>query len=582
MIPNRFHFVFGLKPQSHPFHLIHYLCLASCLGVNAPEAVYLYYHYEPHGRYWDLIRDRLIPIQIPSVTFIDRFRYTDGSVARYRYAHAADFVRLEKLLGHGGIYADMDTLFVNPIPRALYDKSFVIGREDHVYDTHTRQWRPSLCNAFLMAERNAPFGTLWLNQFQSAFDGTWSNHSTLLPHTLAEQHPDLVHIEPPRTFYKHMWTRAGLHTLLEGLDLDNAGVVSFHLWAHLWWSRWRRDFSAVHGAQITEAHVRNVDTTYNVVARPFLPPPETRSFRQIQSSKLARRLRPVQAAAREVGTRIYVLSKLVVFTLLKDDLFPRAAEHLDYAKRQWKHPEVRTHFHARNRFEQQSIFDDVALWDTYEVERAHFKPEDVILDIGAHVGLLSYLCHQHGSRAVYAFEPEIKNFRQLAAHLGGLDGVHLSNLAVFRSDKSIAALVHSGHLGENSGGGNVLLQGMLLEIYAQTLDAQTAVPQTVQVIALDEILARVGRVKLLKLDCEGSEFPILLTSLLLGQVEEIVGEYHEISANVFLALDPQAKVDGYTAYALKDLQRTLKAQGFDVHAHELAPYIGQFRAVRRP
>lgn len=303
MIPNRFHFVFGLERQTQPFHLVHYLCLASCLEVNAPQAVYFYYHHEPYGRYWDLIRERIIPVQIPPVPFINHYPYRDGNIARYKYAHASDFVRLEKLLAHGGIYADMDTLFVNPLPAALYDSFFVIGREDNIYDRRARQMRPSLCNAFLMAERNAAFGTLWQDQLQGAFDGSWSNHSTLLPNALAAQHPDLVHIEPARTFYKHMWTPAGLHTLLQGLDTDNTGVVSFHLWAHLWWSRRRRDFSGFYGAKITEEHVRRVDTTYNVVARKFLPPPETRSFFQIQSANLKRRLERVRALTPKVERR---------------------------------------------------------------------------------------------------------------------------------------------------------------------------------------------------------------------------------------------------------------------------------------
>ena len=43
-----------------------------------------------------------------------------------------------------------------------------------------------------------------------------------------------------------------------------------HLWAHLWWSRRRRDFSGFHGGMIDEDYVRNADTTYAVAARRFL------------------------------------------------------------------------------------------------------------------------------------------------------------------------------------------------------------------------------------------------------------------------------------------------------------------------
>src|SRR5215468_8192085 len=110
MIPNRYHFVFGLKKQSEPFHLVHYLCLASCLEVNRPDAVYFYYHYEPWGRYWELIKDRLILVPTEPVDFVRKFRYDDRYMRRFRYAHESDFVRLERLVALGGVYADIDTI----------------------------------------------------------------------------------------------------------------------------------------------------------------------------------------------------------------------------------------------------------------------------------------------------------------------------------------------------------------------------------------------------------------------------------------------------------------------------------------
>ena len=52
-------------------------------------------------------------------------------------------------------------------------------------------------------------------------------------------------------------------------------------------------------------------------------------------------------------------------------------------------------------------------------------------------------------------------------------------------------------------------------------------------VAFDEIVDRVTnhgerRVRLLKLDCEGAEWPILLTSQRLDLIDEICGEFHEI------------------------------------------------------
>lgn len=57
-IPNRYHFIYGLRRQTEPFQLLHYLCLESCIRVNRPESIRMYYHYEPYGPYGDLIRPR--------------------------------------------------------------------------------------------------------------------------------------------------------------------------------------------------------------------------------------------------------------------------------------------------------------------------------------------------------------------------------------------------------------------------------------------------------------------------------------------------------------------------------------------
>ncbi len=270
-IPNRFHFVFGLSPQTEPFHLAYYLCLESCRVVNRPESITLYYHYEPYGRYWNLIKGHLQLVRVDLSSVVSRFAYRDRGVKRYAYAHHSDFIRLERILASGGVYADIDTLFINPIPQELFDHSFVLGREDEIIPEATGRPSRSLCNAFIMSEEGSEFGRMWLDEMAGSFDGSWSNHSTLLPQRLSERHPRLIHIEPSRTFYKHMWTREGIRTLLEGCDTDTSGVVSMHLWSHLWWSDHRRDFSEFSGSLLTEEYVRTADTTYALLARRFLP-----------------------------------------------------------------------------------------------------------------------------------------------------------------------------------------------------------------------------------------------------------------------------------------------------------------------
>lgn len=271
-IPRQFHFVFGLRPQTEPFHLVYYLCLESCIRVNQPEKVYFHYHFEPHGRYWDLVKDQITLKKVEPVDLVSRFQYEDKYIQQYfTYAHHADFIRLEALLEAGGIYADIDTLFINPYPPSLYRQSFVLGREDPIRCHKSGAVSKSLCNALILSQRGAKFGRRWLDEMPAAFDGTWSNHSTILPQRLSEELPDLIHIEPPRSFYGFMWTRQDLRRLFEEREVNLEGMYSIHLWSHLWWSRNRHDFSDFHAELLTEEYIRSTDTTYNIAARPYLP-----------------------------------------------------------------------------------------------------------------------------------------------------------------------------------------------------------------------------------------------------------------------------------------------------------------------
>lgn len=176
-IPKVFHFVFGLRPQREPFHLAFFLCLNSCRQVNTPDKIYFYYHHEPHGHYWELIKPHLSLVHVPLVSGLEEHYGDNNSCAQYSYAHHADFIRVEKAMETGGVYADMDTLFINPIPEHLYNEPFVMGQEPDVFCAKRNKTRPSLCNAFFMTQKNALFAKEWLQKMPHYFDGTWSNHS---------------------------------------------------------------------------------------------------------------------------------------------------------------------------------------------------------------------------------------------------------------------------------------------------------------------------------------------------------------------------------------------------------------------
>ncbi|MDZ7718942.1 MAG: glycosyltransferase [Balneolaceae bacterium] len=271
MIPNHFHFIYGLKEQNSPFHLMYYLCLKTCIEINSPEKIYFYYEHEPFGVYWELIKPELTLEKVSRNQFVDNFKYRKIGRKDLSYAHHADFIRLEKLLKKGGVYADMDTLFVKKLPSYLFDKPFVLGREPDIYSESTGEKQRSLCNALIMAEPNAEFAQRWFDDMQNHFDGSWSNHSTVLPQKLSEELPDEIHIEPQTSFYHFEWTKSNLKDLFERDVGELPGVYSIHLWKHLWFSSWKNDFSSFNGKRLDEEYVRSGSTTYARLAKPFLP-----------------------------------------------------------------------------------------------------------------------------------------------------------------------------------------------------------------------------------------------------------------------------------------------------------------------
>lgn len=270
--PRIFHFVFGLCPQTEPFHLMHYLCIASCIGINKPDAVMFHYQHMPWGPWWDIIAPRLQMQKIEPDQFISSFLYTDPGIGQYRYAHLSDIARLEILIKYGGIYADIDTLFINKLPESFFEHKFVMGREKVDWTTvAAREAGGSLCNAWMMGMPGSEFAKLLLARTYETFDGTWSAHSTFLPYRLSREHPDWIHVEPQRSFFFYDWTREGIRGIFEKSlpNLDN--VYSIHLWSHMWWDRKRIDFSYFHAGRLTPEYIRFSKSAYAELARPFLP-----------------------------------------------------------------------------------------------------------------------------------------------------------------------------------------------------------------------------------------------------------------------------------------------------------------------
>ena len=240
------------------------------------------------------------------------------------------------------------------------------------------------------------------------------------------------------------------------------------------------------------------------------------------------------------------------------------------------------HLRWRNQFELDNVVAPIVAGDEYDLGEQRFDPADVVIDVGAHIGVFATVCHRRGSRAIHCYEPDASNFELLESNVGQLPGVHLKRAAIWRSDDGAGTeVLLSGADGDNTGACSVLAGGRALDFATQTVADRSTTALRVGAVPLDAVLAAHDRVDLLKLDCEGSEFPILLTSRELHRVRRIVGEIHELTEAAMDRLSPASRVGGYRAYSVDVLVACLESHGFEVHTRQTSPHLFLFSARRR-
>jgi FkbM family methyltransferase len=193
-----------------------------------------------------------------------------------------------------------------------------------------------------------------------------------------------------------------------------------------------------------------------------------------------------------------------------------------------------------------------------------FEADDVILDVGAHIGSFTKACLDRGAGKVFAFEPDLENFSAAINNLGNeilAKKVEIFPVALWRSDQPGQMLRHSGYPNENdeinTGGGGVI--------------HRRREGKFVPMLPFDAVMQSLGTrgVRLLKLDCEYSEWPIVFGSRLLRPyVDAICGEYHEIRMD---EMPDFAKVGASQFYTGSSLRYALEQEGFTV---ETEPTVG--------
>jgi FkbM family methyltransferase len=155
------------------------------------------------------------------------------------------------------------------------------------------------------------------------------------------------------------------------------------------------------------------------------------------------------------------------------------------------------------------IFDD----NVYQVFPDDIR-DGIIVDIGGNVGMFSIYCSLFGAKEIHAFEPEDENrhiFEQ------NVEANHIKNITIYPfavSDKSEKFEIYKA-------------QAVTKRTdYCEPIDVPR---QMVEAFGINSILAGIDEVAILKIDCEGGEYPIFkgITLENLKKIKFITGEFHK-------------------------------------------------------
>lgn len=150
--------------------------------------------------------------------------------------------------------------------------------------------------------------------------------------------------------------------------------------------------------------------------------------------------------------------------------------------------------------------------DVYDFDLAEIMDGDVIVDIGAHIGIFAcYAAAKYPNAKVYAFEPAKETFADLKKNTSAYPNITAFNFGV--SDKSEIEIQYLPHMNYSTSG-----------YYSK--DVNGAVKEKVKCMSLDEIIDMVGNIRFLKMDCEGAEWDIIPKCNQLERIKYLSCELH--------------------------------------------------------
>lgn len=221
-IPPIVHFVQLKKDESSSLHFSFesFLALYSAYLFIRPSVIYIHTDYTPkditdaaqHGSPWT----KKVLTAFPGVVRLNKVTAPTkaNTLEIKRIEHKSDFVRLDQLTLHGGIYLDWDVLTLRSID-PLLESGFkaVVGRQS---DT-------TVMNGIILAARDSAVVRLMRRETPRRFTGEWVEHSVNLITEVAQALaavPREVLIMDPGAYAPFTWTQESVNAALERYEGD--------------------------------------------------------------------------------------------------------------------------------------------------------------------------------------------------------------------------------------------------------------------------------------------------------------------------------------------------------------------------
>lgn len=171
----------------------------------------------------------------------------------------------------------------------------------------------------------------------------------------------------------------------------------------------------------------------------------------------------------------------------------------------------------RNKSDAIAFFEVFFLKTNNSLKGFEINSHDIVVDIGAHVGYFSiYSASRNKDGKIYSFEPYIESFKILEKNLkiNNITNVVPINLGVSKNAGNLDLYLQSNFAIGNS-------------IYGER-NSKSKIQ--IKTISLRDIINeyKITKIDFLKLDCEGSEYEILLNldKISLDKIKRIVAEMH--------------------------------------------------------